>query len=231
MLDVFQIRCKILPKKELLWEVLQQALIQFMDSSLFFDESIGELHHQRRFKFYCFDQLYPMESNKIYQVGKPYTLTIRTIKKDLAIYFDRVLSHHESALLQGKSTEIRTVPYRPIDRLYSITPVVLKNDKGYWRDWMTLSEYENQLFINLVKKYNESTGKKLDENFTWTNSITFSNRKPIAVKQKNIILLGDKLELKISEHSSAQILAHFALGVGLGGNNARGSGFVNVKWK
>ena len=136
-----------------------------MDSSLFFDESIGELHHQRRFKFYCFDQLYPMESNKIYQVGKPYTLTIRTIKKDLAIYFDRVLSHHESSLLQGKSTEIRTVPYRPIDRLYSITPVVLKNDKGYWRDWMTLSEYENQLFINLVKKYNESTGKKLDENY------------------------------------------------------------------
>ena len=95
---------------------------------------------------------------------------------------------------------------------------------------MSLEEFERRLFDNAVKKYNQYTGKKIDEDFQLYTNITFLNRKPIANQYKGIQLLGDKVNLKIADNAQAQELAYFLLGTGLCELNSRGYGYCNYRW-
>ncbi len=95
---------------------------------------------------------------------------------------------------------------------------------------MSLSEFEERIKINLIKKYNKFTGEKIEENFDFYTSIEFKNKKPISVNYKNIKLLGDKLQLNIADDKLSQKIAYMALGTGLGENNSRGLGFVNFRY-
>ena len=95
---------------------------------------------------------------------------------------------------------------------------------------LTLKDYEDRLRVNLIKKYNLFTGKKIDENFQIFNLINFDNRVPIACDYKNIKLLGDKIDLVIANNEVAQDLAIVAIGSGIGEMNARGYGFINYRY-
>lgn len=93
---------------------------------------------------------------------------------------------------------------------------------------MSLDEYERLLKENLIKKYNEFTNQKINEDFELYTYIKFINRKPIAnLYKEKIKLLGDKISIKIADNNMAQELAYFALGTGLGTTNARGFGYCN----
>ena len=82
----------------------------------------------------------------------------------------------------------------------------------------------------LIKKYNHYTGEKIDEEFQLYTGLTFMNRKPVKVEYKGIHLLGDKVNLKISDDVRAQELAYVLLGTGIGTMNARGYGYCNYRW-
>ena len=114
--------------------------------------------------------------------------------------------------------------------LYTLTPAILKDDKGYWRDYMNLTEFGERLKVNLIKKWNQFAHEKLEEDFELYTVIDFSNKVPIAMEYKNIKLLGDKFCIHISEHPTAQNLAHMAIGTGVCEMNSRGAGFVNYRW-
>ncbi len=109
-------------------------------------------------------------------------------------------------------------------------PVILKSDNGYWRPHQTLAEFEELLKVNLIKKWNYFHGEKIDENFQWYTMIEFLNKKPIAVKYKNIKLLGDKIRLTIADNKQAQDISYLALATGVGDLNGRGAGFVRYQW-
>ena len=51
-----------------------------------------------------------------------------------------------------------------------------------------------------------------------------------SVEYKGIHLLGDKVNLKISDDVRAQELAYVLLGTGIGTMNARGYGYCNYRW-
>lgn len=106
----------------------------------------------------------------------------------------------------------------------------VKTDEGYWRGNMTVPEFEKIIKINLIKKYKQFTGQNISEDILLYDVMKFNNRVPIKVSYKNINLLGDKLSFRISNEQLSQELAYFALGVGLGCNNARGLGFLNYKY-
>ena len=108
--------------------------------------------------------------------------------------------------------------------------MVLKAEDGYWRKQKNLDDFERLLFENGIKKYNQFTGEKADEDFELYTDIFFLNRKPISSRYKNIHLIGDKIELRISDNPQAQELAYFITAVGLGENCSRGFGFCNYKW-
>ena len=111
-----------------------------------------------------------------------------------------------------------------------MTSTIVKTENGYWKNVMFLKEYERRLFENAVKKYNQFTESKIDEDFQLYTNIEFLNKKPVGVQYKGIKLLGDKINLKVADNPRAQELAYFLLGAGLCEMNSRGFGFCNYRW-
>lgn len=229
-MNVFQIKLKVFLLKDIKVEDYQEIISAFIDTGMSKDNRLLEFHQSNKFKGYCFDALYPIEENKIYKKDNIYTLTIRTIDKYLADFFANKLVNEFNDNLKGLTSEIRILPKKHIEKLYSITPVIMKNSEGYWKGKISLEEFERRLKINLIKKYNDITNSKIDENFEFYSTIEFKNKKPIAAKYKNVKLLGDKISLNISENENAQKLAYMSLGTGIFEMNARGFGFANYRW-
>lgn len=95
---------------------------------------------------------------------------------------------------------------------------------------MDVRQFEERIFVNLVKKYNSVMNTKLDENIQLYDFMEFKNDKPVKVSYKGKILLGDKLQFIASKNKDAQNLWYMALGTGMGENNARGFGFINYRY-
>lgn len=227
---VFEYRSKVKLKKDLPYEKTSESFAYFIDSALGLDEHYLQFHKQAGYKYYVYDMLYPIEKDGIYKKGKIYTVRIRTVKQDLAEYFSDKLPFHNSEEFQGKGGELRIIPKKMLERIYSVTPILQKNNQGYWKGHMRLAEFEERLKVNLIKKYKCFTGEELDEDFALYDLIEFKNTKPVKMVYKGIHLLGDKISFQIASNETAQMLAYFALGVGICDNNARGAGFVNYRY-
>ena len=209
---------------------IQTNLTAFIDKGFLENEELLQMHEENKFKNYCYDLPYPIEKDKIYKKGKIYTVTIRTIDPRLAKYFQEVCVNSYTDEVKGLTSEIRIIPKKVIDSIYTLTPVILKDDKGYWRKHMQLAEFENQLKVNLIKKWNAFTGEKLSEDFNLYTLLEFLNETPVPMEYKSIKLLGDKIRLQIADNETAQKLAYMALGTGLLNMNSRGAGYVNYRW-
>lgn len=229
-MNVFQIRMKLYLLQQISAEQMQAQLTAFIDKSFSANEGLLQMHEENRYKNYCYDLPYPIEKDKLYKKDKIYTVTIRTIDEKLARHFQEVCVNYYTGAIKGLTSEIRIIPRKMIDYIYTLTPVVLKDEQGYWRNHMTLEEFEEQLKVNLIKKWNDYHGEKLEENFQLYTFLEFLNDRPIGIEYKTIKLLGDKLRLQIADNETAQNLAYMALGTGLLGMNSRGWGFVNYRW-
>ena len=129
------------------------------------------------------------------------------------------------------SGQLRLIPRCLLERVHSLTPVVVKTERGYWRNQMQLVEYEERLKENLIRKYNFFQHASLSGDFLLFRDIAFMNRKPVRVAQSDISLLGDKVSLKAASNDTAQELLYMALGTGMGENNARGCGFLGYRFR
>ncbi|NFG40915.1 CRISPR-associated endoribonuclease Cas6 [Clostridium botulinum] len=229
-MNVFQIKLKVFLLEDVNLENLQSKLTAFIDKGLAKDSDLLKFHQSNKFKYYCFDSLYPIEKDKVYKKNNIYTLTIRTIDKGLANFFNNTLVNEFNNYMKALTSEIRIIPKKHINKIYSITPAILKNDDGYWKHKMSLDEFERRLKENLIKKYNSITDTKIDEEFDLYTTIEIKNKKPISTAYKKIKLLGDKISLNIAENEIAQNLAYMSIGTGILENNARGFGFMNYRW-
>lgn len=229
-MQVYQIRIKLYMLTDVALNRIQTNLTAFIDKGFLENKELLQMHEENRFKNYCYDLPYPVEKDKIYKKGKIYTVTVRTIDPKLAKYFQEVCVNSYTDEVKGLTSEIRIIPKKVIDSLYTLTPVILKDDKGYWRKHMQLAEFENQLKVNLIKKWNAFTGEKLSEDFSLYTLLEFLNETPVPMEYKSIKLLGDKIRLQIADNETAQKLAYMALGTGLLSMNSRGAGYVNYRW-
>lgn len=229
-MQVYQIRIKLYMLTDVALNRIQTNLTAFIDKGFLENEELLQMHEENKFKNYCYDLPYPIEKDKIYKKGKIYTVTIRTIDSRLAKYFQEVCVNSYTDEVKGLTSEIRIIPKKVIDSIYTLTPVILKDDKGYWRKHMQLAEFENQLKVNLIKKWNRFTGEKLSEDFSLYTLLEFLNETPVPMEYKSIKLLGDKIRLQIADNETAQKLAYMALGTGLLSMNSRGAGYVNYRW-
>lgn len=229
-MKVIQIRIKILLKENIHVSDIQPKVCGLIDYSFSKRQELIDMHNENKYKFYCFDFPYPAERDQIYKKGKIYTLTIRTVDFELAEFFSNSLLDVQTRFIKALSSELKILPQKPIEKIYSLTPAIIKNDTGYWRDNMSMEDYQKRLKENLVKKYNIITGTKMDEDFKLFDKIELKNRKPISVKYKKIKLLGDKVNLYIADNDRAQALAYMAIGCGIMEMNSRGCGFVNYKY-
>ena len=229
-MSVFEIRLKVFLLNDIKLDKVQMKIASFIDRALSKDKEFLELHERNVFKNYCFDSMYPLCKNGAYKKENVYTITIRTISKKLAEYLSKILPNEYDEDIKGLVAEIRILPKKHIDRIYSLTPVIVKTDKGYWKGNLSIDEFEKRLKDNLIKKYNFINDNPMDEEVELYNSIEFVNKKPIGNLYKNVELLGDKISLKIADDKLSQELAYMSLGTGLLEMNSRGFGFVNYRW-
>lgn len=187
--------------------------------------------NKSRFRAYTFDQPYPLEAGHIYREEKIYTVRIRTVSPELAEFFSRRLPGCGSDCLQVLGGELRLIPRCFLERVHTLTPVVVKTPHGYWRNQMQVDEYEERLKSNLIQKYNSFCHRELSGNFPLFRRIEFINRTPVRVCQDNISLLGDKVRMTAAGNDLAQELLYMALGTGVGENNARGCGFLGYRFR
>ena len=229
-MKVYNLDIKVYLLNDIYLNKMQQSIASVIDLTLSQSQKYIDFHNSIGYKFYCFNGLYPMEKNGVYKEDNIYTFQLRTIDKDLCEYLIRELRDIITNDIKVLKCDLKIIPKKHIEKIFSITPLIIKDDKGYWREHMSLKEFEERIKINLIKKYNKFTGEKIDENFEFYTAIEFKNRKPISIDYKNIKLLGDKLQLTIADDKLSQKIAYMALGTGLGENNARGLGFVNFRW-
>lgn len=227
---VYDIKVKLYMLREIPLRQIQSKVTSFLDKGFAGDTELLQMHESNAFKNYCFDFPYQIDSDKIYHKGKIYTLTVRTIDPKLAGYFSEVCVNCYTEDMKGLSAEMRILPHKHIQTLYTLTPVILKDEKGYWQKHMSLLDFEDRLKVNLIKKWNQAQGDRLAEDFQLYSMLEFLNEAPIPMEYKNIKLLGDKIRLQIADNETAQKVAYMALGTGLLEMNARGAGFVNYRW-
>lgn len=228
-MKVYQIRMKVYLQKDIHVDDAQTAITRMIDRSFLQVESLSKLHEENVYKNYCYDLLCPLEKDKIYKAGNIYTLTIRTVDKKMADFFTYICPNTYTREIKGLTAEMRILPRKPIEFIYTLTPVIIKAEQGYWKSCMEQSDYEDRIKINLYKKWRQIYGENIADNKFYT-SFEFLNRNPVPMKYKTIKLLGDKLRLSIADDEISQELAYFSLGVGLGEMNSRGAGFVNYRW-
>lgn len=228
-MKVYEISLKVFLLKEIDFSESQSKIADLIDQTLVKDEKFLSIHNKNMYKNYCFNSFYPLEKDGIYKVGSIYTIKIRTIDKEMAMYLNDKIANEYTNCIKALTIEIRIIPKRYIEKIYTITPLIIKNDSGYWKNSLSFDGFEKRLKENLIKKYNSINETKIDEDFQLYTSIEVNNRMPIACSYKGKKLLGDKVNLVISDDEMAQNLAYMSLGVGLGEINARGYGFVNYK--
>ena len=207
-----------------------EYICELIDSVLAKEEKYLKMHNDIGFKKYCFNNFYPMEKDYIYKEGNIYTFKLRSVDKDLVKYIEDNMKNSYTKSVKVLSITSRVIPKKHIDKVFSITPTVIKFESGYWRGSNSIEDIENRIVKNLKKKYKQYCGVELSDNIEVFNFIKLKNKRPIPTKYKNICLLGDKFEFKVSNNPIAQELLYLALGTGLGEMNARGFGFTNYLW-
>ncbi|MBI6871972.1 CRISPR-associated endoribonuclease Cas6 [Clostridium aciditolerans] len=229
-MKVYEISILVFLLEEINSTDVSSKISGFIDSGMAKVPELLEFHNENVYKNYCYNSFYPLEEDKKYKQGKTYTIQLRTINKNLADFFYTELVNHFNDSIKGLTAKVRIIPQRHIEKIYSITPVMLKNEEGYWKGKLSLMDFERRLKENLIKKYNLAMKTKIDEDFQLYTNIEFMNQKPVAMNYKGRKLLGDKISINISDDEAAQDLAYMALGTGILEMNARGAGYVNFKW-
>lgn len=227
--QVYQIDCKIyLLQNVALNDVLDQ-ICAFIDLGLAKDVEMSAFHERRGYKNYVHSGFKEIEQSKVYKEGKIYSFSIRCIDENLMNYFAKVLRDISTDTIKGLTTTLKLIPKLYIERLYTLTPALIKLEEGYWKGHINFATYEQRLKENCIKKAKMLLEDDIDEDFILYNSIVMLNRKPISNNYKNISLLGDKFELSIADNERAQEIAYILLGTGILENNSRGYGFLNYK--
>lgn len=231
-MKVFELSAKVYLTDNISADKMMGKIARLIDSTLSMTQEYLEFHRGNFYKGYTFDGFYKVESDGMYKEGRIYNFRIRTIDEKLALYLEEKLTNNYTNEIKVLTVVKKIVPKKHIEKIFAITPVIIKHDQGYWRTHMNIEEYERRLIDNLIKNYNFFIGEKIDEDFEMFKYIKFDNRKPVAVSYKNnISLLGDKITAFVSENERAQKLAYLALGIGLGENSSSiGCGFCGYKY-
>lgn len=226
---VYQVDVKLIALRNVEMSVLRSKLTNFIDSALLLDDEWKQFHQQQGPKGYSYDSLRMQDSSLVHQ-DIIYVFTIRTVHMQLAEYLQNVLRTHRTDEFQGLATNVRMIPKKIIDTLYTQTPAVLYRENGYWVGQMSIADYLTEVSKKLVLAYNKTHTDKIDENHQFATSIVFQNQKPIASRYKDIYFLGDKFVLSVKPDAISQKLAYFALGAGILEKTSRGYGFLCYRW-
>ncbi len=219
-------------KKDMKYDEANQIIGGFINRSFYFDEKLASIHEKTGFKYYIFSTLTPIEKEKTYHKNRLYTFRIRGLEEELITTLKSCLEKTGNPYLEMLTGETKKVIIRKINRLKTVNPVVVTLDGGpAFTHENNINHIIKRIQSNLEKKYNSFYNTELRSDNLFITGFKILNQKPIAMKYKDIKLLGNKFEFFISEDEISQKLANMALATGIGEKNTSlGAGFcVGVK--
>lgn len=229
-IKVYELKIKIYLLENLKLEDVGMELSSLVDKSFLASVKYKKIHKNRGYKHYSVGGILPVEKDRVFKKDGIYEFQVRTVSKDLKDYLKTNLVNEFTKNIKVLVMEEKIIPKNFFEKIYSLTPVVAKFPEGYWKDKVSFEKYEERIKNNLLKKYNDFTGEKMDEDFQLYERIELNNEYPIPLKYKNIRILGDKITLYLGSSDRAQELAYFAIGAGLLEMNPRMCGFVGYKY-
>lgn len=232
-MKVYEITVRIYITKNIKVSDMQGVITHFIDSYLNKDEGFAGFHQEKRPKYYTMDLPYPIEKGiQEYKGDNIYQFRIRTISEDLLSYLLSGIAEHRTEEIKGLVRTVKVIPRRHIFSVYTLTPVILVDaeGRGYWRDVMSFSEYEEMLKKSIIHQYEVCTGEKIDQECSLYDQIELKNKTAIGIPYKGITLLCDKLSMQVADNETAQKVAYYLLGSGLGSKGSRGFGFLGYKF-
>ena len=240
----FELRCVAYLKQDIKFDESFDYLSKFINYSICQKKEYLQKHNKNIFNNYCFGSFMPIQKDKLYKKGNTYNFTIRTIDEKFTLALVNLLKENiNNSFLQIVQIEINNVKESFINELYSVTPVIMslkkENTSTHQLFWTLdksgdIIELQNQLQENLLKKYEEFFGEKLEVNQNFIQLLEIKNEKPQSIYftttkneiQKRVRLFGNKFRIVPNEDEISQKLAFLALGVGLGEKNSYGGGFL-----
>lgn len=239
-LKIYELSLIVVLKQNIAFEKTTDIITKLLDDKIC-EKKGNDYHTSKDFKEYSFDNLIRFESDKIYKKGKNYLFRIRTINEELSNIFFK-LEDFENDYFKILKTSKRVLERKIIDKLYTLTPALLKqykgnkNDKtGYWLiSKMNVMDYQKFVHINAIRKYQffnklpvEFWEKEQSNQFF--EGINFK-KNGVKTIYKGKTLYTDKFEITVKKDELSQDIAYMLLGTGILQNNSRGLGFVVAKY-
>lgn len=246
-MKIFELKCITYLKQDVSFEDSFDSISKFINYSICQKDEYKQKHNQNVFNNYCFGSFFPIEKDKLYKKGNTYYFTFRTIDEKFAKELSNLLrANINNPYLQIVQVEKRDIKQFFISEIYSATPVIIslkkENEKSHQLFWTLeksgdIIELQKQLQENLIKKYEEFFGEKLNVSQNFIQLLEIKNHKPQSVcftttkneMQKKIRLIGNKFRIVPNEDEISQKLAFLSLGVGLGEKISYGAGFCVSK--
>lgn len=229
-MKIYEMRLKVYLLKNIANENSAEEISKLIDKSLLMNEAMKTMHESKGYSTYISNHFFPLEKNGIYREGNIYTIIIRTISEEFKKNCEKYLKNCYTDSLKALAVDEKVFRKGMIEKVYSINPAILKTESGYWRNELTLKDFERLLKENLYKKYKYFFKEDIDESIELYTHLQFDNKKPIAMNYKGKKLLGDKVTIQVASNEVAQKLFFMALGIGILHNNARGAGYLNAKF-
>lgn len=232
-MTVYEIVIRIYLNKSIKVTDIQGAIVHFLDSFLHRNEAFADYHEAKIPKCYTMDLPYPIEKGMCeYKGDNMYQFRVRTINEEFSAYLLSGIAEHKTDQIKGLARTVKAIPHRHISSVYTLTPLILTDSeqRGYWRDVISFSEFEEMLKRSIIHQYEIYTGEKIDQECPLYDQIEIKNKCAIGVPYKGIKLLGDKLSMQVSDNETAQKIIYFLLGSGMGEKGSRGFGFLGYRF-
>lgn len=203
-----------------------EKISKLISQAMLLDENLKILHETNNYKMYTFCNLYPVEKDKIYKQGKPYTFDLRTLDMKFAIKMKQLLTLITNKDFKVLLANLENSQQRKINKLITLTPAVITTPSSGYDIQDNLDLVKKRINDGAQKKYFMLKGEKV--NVDCIQSIRKINHKPIKIPYKNIAFLGNKFEIEINEDKISQDLAYILLATGMLEKNTIGCGFCKA---
>jgi CRISPR-associated endoribonuclease Cas6 len=215
-------------KRDLPHQSAQEQIGRLINFSMLRDSNLKVLHKINNYKFYSFNNLYPIEKSGIYQEGKLYIFRLRAVQETFVKKIKLCLSNLGNDTFQIISSEIHKFHPKFINMLYTATPVIVTIDGGPFMPDGNLLLLKERLETNAEKKYKELFSEEPSRT-DFIERIEMINRNPTVTRYKNMTYLGNKLKVFIRSDDVSQSLAKIVASAGLGEKSSSiGAGFCFV---
>jgi CRISPR-associated endoribonuclease Cas6 len=197
-----------------------------INKAMLLDKELSIKHQTNEFKFYVFNNFYPIEQDKIYRKGRIYIFKIRSLDKAFIEKIKTLITKIENLVFKVISIEEKRFRQRQITELYTITPALITVDNRHWLPQDNFMLVSERFQGGLEKKYKQFFNETLEIGGSFIQRVELLNKVPFSFKYKNTKLLANKFRIAVNEDETSQKLAFIAEATGIGEkSSAVGLGF------